>query len=471
MSSTAAPSTLGGVAAVGHPIVNGIVQVKCAGGGPFQSTTIGDGTWKATLSGATPPCAVEISGGTINGAQNTTPYHSIAPSLDTANITPLTDLTVANLASTATPDTWFAGLTSAALSSIASNDAVNKALINLRTALNGLPPLSNINPITATFAASPGNPSDDMLAALQTAMANTGVSYPTLLNSASSGFSSTAAISLNAALPAAYAGTPSGSSILTVAQFTPTSGAAGTAVVITGTNFNSSAANNTVNFNGVPANVTSATPTQLVVTVPPAATTGTITVAVGGQTATSAIGFTVPVGLAAQYFTKKVAGNVWTWLRTTSGLSSTQTYTRTITDYTNGVAASSEIFSWNTVTTTIHDQIDATTKAWVSKNDSTGTITTELPETFSVGTPFVWLPAMTGQSALNATVAAFNVTRTVPAGIFTDCLQVNVAIPNTMPTQTLTYYLSPTTGTAVEVMLSSSNMIFFTDKLQTYTAN
>jgi hypothetical protein len=128
---------------------------------------------------------------------------------------------------------------------------------------------------------------------------------------------------------------------------------------------------------------------------------------------------------------------------------------------------SSETFSWNTISAIFCDQIDTTTKAWVSISDH-GIVTTELPETFSAGTSFIWQPDA-GHGTLNATVVAFNVTRTVLAGTFTDCLQVNVANPNT--TDTLTYYLSPTTGTAVEVTLSSSGLSVFTDQLQSYTTN
>ena len=59
----------------------------------------------------------------------------------------------------------------------------------------------------------------------------------------------------------------------TITSFTPSSGPVGTAVTITGTGFDSTAANNTVYFDGVKATITSASATQLVVTFP-AGTTG-----------------------------------------------------------------------------------------------------------------------------------------------------------------------------------------------------
>ncbi|MDF0643088.1 MAG: IPT/TIG domain-containing protein [Nitrospira sp.] len=79
----------------------------------------------------------------------------------------------------------------------------------------------------------------------------------------------------------------------TITNFTPTEGPAGTSVTITGTNFDSVPANNTVQFNGVTAVVTSAAATTIVATVPPGATTGPITVTTAAGTATSATNFTV----------------------------------------------------------------------------------------------------------------------------------------------------------------------------------
>ncbi len=79
----------------------------------------------------------------------------------------------------------------------------------------------------------------------------------------------------------------------TITSFTPESGAVGTAVTITGTNFSTTATDNTVQFNGTAATVTAATATSITTSVPTAATTGKITVAVSGKTATSATDFTV----------------------------------------------------------------------------------------------------------------------------------------------------------------------------------
>ena len=74
--------------------------------------------------------------------------------------------------------------------------------------------------------------------------------------------------------------------IPTISGISPTSGFAGTAVSITGSNFSSTGSQNAVTFNGSSATVTSATSTQLVVNVPTNATSGVVSVTVNGETAT-----------------------------------------------------------------------------------------------------------------------------------------------------------------------------------------
>lgn len=68
------------------------------------------------------------------------------------------------------------------------------------------------------------------------------------------------------------------SQVPTITSFTPSSGPIGTSVTITGTNFNTTAANNVVYFGAVKANVTNANSTELTVTVPTGATYAPITV-------------------------------------------------------------------------------------------------------------------------------------------------------------------------------------------------
>ena len=76
-------------------------------------------------------------------------------------------------------------------------------------------------------------------------------------------------------------------------SFSPTSGAVGASVTIRGSNFSTTAASNTVKFNGTQATVTAATATSITTTVPTGATTGTLTVTTAGGTATSTGSFSV----------------------------------------------------------------------------------------------------------------------------------------------------------------------------------
>lgn len=210
--SAPAASTLSGVAAVGAPIVAGTINISCAAGSALAPTTTSSmGAWQVTLSGQTLPCAVQVSGGTINAVANTLLYHSIATAPGTVNVTPLTELMVANLTGTATPSIWFTGLNSTPTPLTAiTQTQVNTALTNLRTALSGLTPLSTINPITTAFTPTSGNVSDDMLVALKVAMANTGVTYTALLSNASVPAFTAPVTGFGTALTTAYAGTTSG---------------------------------------------------------------------------------------------------------------------------------------------------------------------------------------------------------------------------------------------------------------------
>lgn len=80
---------------------------------------------------------------------------------------------------------------------------------------------------------------------------------------------------------------------LSIFSFTPSQGGPLTTVTIRGQGFSATSSANSVLFNGVPATVSSANSTTLVVTVPVSATTGLISVTVAGTTATSSDSFVV----------------------------------------------------------------------------------------------------------------------------------------------------------------------------------
>lgn len=78
-----------------------------------------------------------------------------------------------------------------------------------------------------------------------------------------------------------------------ITRFSPTYGAPGKTVTITGTNFSATPTDNTVWFNGFAATVTATTATSLLVTVPSSAVTGKISAKTAGGIATSSNSFTV----------------------------------------------------------------------------------------------------------------------------------------------------------------------------------
>lgn len=78
-----------------------------------------------------------------------------------------------------------------------------------------------------------------------------------------------------------------------ISGFNPISGGVGSTVVINGSNFSTNISDNTVKFGSVQATVTSATATQLYVTVPSGATTQPIYVTVNGLTAFTLVSFVI----------------------------------------------------------------------------------------------------------------------------------------------------------------------------------
>jgi hypothetical protein len=81
--------------------------------------------------------------------------------------------------------------------------------------------------------------------------------------------------------------------VLAITGISPAQGPVGSDVTITGTQFSATAADNEVKFGNAVAAVKTASPTELVVTVPGGATNGPISVTVAGQTVQSTQSFTV----------------------------------------------------------------------------------------------------------------------------------------------------------------------------------
>ena len=271
---------LGGKAAVGSPIVNAAVNVVCAGGANLATTTDSTGAWTVAIAGQTFPCAVEVSRGTINAVANAIAYHSVATSIGVVNVTPLTDLLVANLVR-ANPNTWFSGLNASAFGAV-NAITIGAALTQVRAALSALAALAGVDPITQSFTAASGNAIDDMLTALARALLNSSVSYASLLTAAASP-TITAPAGLASALTTAYAGTTTGGGT------TPVAGSAGcTGAVAAFFVTNARTATATIRtYNGTP----NATPTVLGAfangTTTPVTVNANCTITVGAYTLTA----------------------------------------------------------------------------------------------------------------------------------------------------------------------------------------
>jgi hypothetical protein len=130
------------------------------------------------------PCALRVSGGDLPSG---TQYHSLALATGTANITPWTDLVVANLAES-DPATWWAGSQLTTQLKAITQTALDTALSRVNTQLG----LSNTmldsrNPFTSTFKADGNDKLDKVLDAFKKAVSNAGSSHAALLAEAAKG--------------------------------------------------------------------------------------------------------------------------------------------------------------------------------------------------------------------------------------------------------------------------------------------
>jgi hypothetical protein len=204
-----------------------------------------------------------------------------------------------------------------------------------------------------------------------------------------------------------------------------------------------------------------------------AANTPSLSVPLSSGTAPVA---TTGAGTAAQYFTKRAVGNSWSLMSTcisftgagAPGCLSGVISSSSITASTGGVVTTVIPSSLMTITNT--SSIDATgaliytgtvvMPAFNGVPASTTTTTgTVLPANFIVGTSWISAPATLTSTATTSTIRAFNVTRTVPAGTFTDCLQIDSTVTINSPAGTTvsstTRYVSPTAGSTVDSVLST----------------
>lgn len=156
--------TISGTAATGAAMANATVNAKCAVGSG-NATTGSDGKYSVTMNAASLPCALNAS----DKAGNT--FHSLVAGTGnsgslTANLSPLTELVVAKVASD-TPANLFANFDAAAQATL-TNAAVNSAIASLAITLKGTVDLTDVDPIKDTLIV--GNSLDQKIDALQAAL-------------------------------------------------------------------------------------------------------------------------------------------------------------------------------------------------------------------------------------------------------------------------------------------------------------
>ncbi|HEX7933047.1 MAG TPA: hypothetical protein VF573_08235 [Paraburkholderia sp.] len=168
-----------GTAAIGSPIANGSVELKCASGATASTTTGADGSWSVSLKATDYPCVARVAGGQANGVALASALHSVAAAPGTTNITPLTDIIVGVLGKQ-DPDAWFNSAKSGDLTGAITIDNLNGALAKLATALATLPGRPTLpdgfNPLNTSFKAQKGDPGDSLLETYGAALAASGLS-------------------------------------------------------------------------------------------------------------------------------------------------------------------------------------------------------------------------------------------------------------------------------------------------------
>jgi photosystem II stability/assembly factor-like uncharacterized protein len=246
----------------------------------------------------------------------------------------------------------------------------------------------------------------------------------------------------------------------TITSFTPTSGAVGAPVTITGTNFDLTPANNVVKFNGTTAVVTASTASSITTTVPTGATTGPITVTVGGQTATSAGNFTA--GKTAQTITfatlaAKTFGDAAFTLASTAS-------SQLPVSYTSGNLAVATV-SGNTVTIV---GTGTTTITASQAGDATFDAAVDVPQTLTVNKAAQTI-TFAALAAKTFGDAAFTLAATSSSSLAVTYASSNTAVATVTGNTVTIVGAGTTTITASQV--GNSNYNGATDVPQTLTVN
>jgi hypothetical protein len=167
--------TLSGTAAKGAALAGAAISVKCAAG-TGAATTGADGKYSVTITDAGLPCALKAAG--TDGST----FHSIVAGSGnsgsfTANISPLTEMVVAQVAGAA-PAAYFGSFGSGSAVPAAR---ANEAVAYVQAALAPVASLTGINPLTDPLAV--GNALDQKIDAVMAALGTSGQTLEQVTNS------------------------------------------------------------------------------------------------------------------------------------------------------------------------------------------------------------------------------------------------------------------------------------------------
>ena len=241
----------------------------------------------------------------------------------------------------------------------------------------------------------------------------------------------------------------------TITNINPSSGIAGATVTITGTNFSTIAANNTVKFNGTATSVTSATATSLVVTAPAAGTTGVVSVSTASGNANGPV------------FTYLLAPTI-TSINPTFGIAGASV---TITGKNFDPVAANNTVKFNGTAAVVASATATSLVVTAPASGSTGTVTVATSGGNATGPVFTYLPAPTITS-INPTSGAAGISVTITGTNFDPVAANNTVKFNGVAATVITASTTqlvvtvPATGTTGNITVTTaggtSNGILFT---------
>jgi hypothetical protein len=185
--STSNPTTptqpmtnVSGTAAIGSPIANAQIDLKCNGfSKDAAATTNAEGQWSASVPTAQLPCATRLTGGNVGTAANTQKLYSVTTDIGAStivNITPLSDLILAKIVNSSTGealDSWYTSASFVAtLNTLFAQVSANVSIVLSQLSAQGYTlPSGTFNPFSIPFTTTLSDPYDQLLEQIGRAIA------------------------------------------------------------------------------------------------------------------------------------------------------------------------------------------------------------------------------------------------------------------------------------------------------------